>query len=438
MAEKLQDFPPKRAWGMLAILAGLYIISFIDRFALGLLVEPLKKDLAVNDVQIGLLFGTAFGIFYGAMGLPLARIADRFSRKWLIICCVVLWSSCTVGSGFASSFSVLVILRIGLAIGEAALSPSVYSLIGDLFPPKSRTLAATLYNASGMIGVSLAYVAGAELIAIITRLSPTGIIGGFQIWQIVLILCGLPGLLLAAIFAILGREPVRPPVPGELKGESLASVFRFAVSKGWLYLSLFLGAGFSQFATNAFIAWSPTYLSRRYGMTMVEAGRAYGYHNMIALVGGALVIPIIAKKLGDRRPEAIIWTAAVCVFLGAVACVASAFQTNAEHFLLFVTVGLFLSMGAGSAVLTSVHLITPPSMRATLFAMILICLTTLSYSVAPPLAALLSKLFPQQTQALLYGAAMVSALGGTLSCTLFLIGLKPFRRYLEEEATRTR
>jgi predicted MFS family arabinose efflux permease len=118
-----QPVPRWRAWMTLCLLGLLYLVSFVDRFILALLVQPLKQDLGISEVQLGLLFGTAFALFYALLGLPFARLADRYDRRRLILAGAVLWSLSTIASGFANSYGWLVLLRVGLAIGEAALTP---------------------------------------------------------------------------------------------------------------------------------------------------------------------------------------------------------------------------------------------------------------------------------------------------------------------------
>src|SRR5690606_10306357 len=137
---------------MLVLLCGLYILSLIDRMALSLFVAPLKADLAVTDFQLGLLFGTVFALVYCASGVWLARLADRGNRKRLIVAGVTLWSASTILSAFAADFTMLVVCRMGLAVGEAVLVPCAYSLLADIFPKRRRVLATSIFVAIGAAG----------------------------------------------------------------------------------------------------------------------------------------------------------------------------------------------------------------------------------------------------------------------------------------------
>lgn len=246
-----------RPWTMVVILSLLFVVSMVDRFALGMLVEPIKRDLGVTDVQLGLLFGSAFAIFFGVVTIPMARLADRRNRVRLIILAALTWSTCTMLSSMATSFAVLLVLRVGLAIGEAALTPAAYSLIGDALPPHRRTLGGAVFNAFGMAGAAGAYIMTAGVIEVTHNLQAAGYLSDFRIWQAVLIIIGAPGAVLILLFVLMVREPPRTAQPDHIEARSLADVLRYAWSQGWLYIGLFLGFGCIQLATNGFLAWAP-------------------------------------------------------------------------------------------------------------------------------------------------------------------------------------
>src|SRR3546814_3504386 len=125
-------------WRVVTIFALLYVVSFVDRLILALLVEPLKADLGISDTQIGLLIGTAFALLYAFLGVPIAWLVDRGNRTRIAAAGILVWSLATVGSGFVSSYSELLPLRMCLALGEAVLSPVYVSLIVDHFRREDR------------------------------------------------------------------------------------------------------------------------------------------------------------------------------------------------------------------------------------------------------------------------------------------------------------
>src|SRR3546814_13350498 len=150
----------KLGWITLAILSFAYAIAMIDRIILTLLVEPIKRDLQINDTQFGFLQGFAFAAFYAVAGLPLARIADNSSRKRLIAWGIAAWSFMTGLCALAWSYWQMVLCRIGVGVGEAALTPAAISMLSDLFPRSKRTRAIAIYASGGTVGSGLAYEIG--------------------------------------------------------------------------------------------------------------------------------------------------------------------------------------------------------------------------------------------------------------------------------------
>lgn len=422
--------PLGRAWAMIGVLSALFVVSMVDRFALGLLVEPLKRDLGVSDVQLGLLFGSAFAIFYGAITIPLARLADRGNRLQLIFFAVILWSACTILSGFATSFLMLVLLRIGLAVGEAALTPATYSLIGDALPPNRRTIGGAIFNAFGMAGASGAYMIGSAAISFTHAVQHAGHFVDFREWQAVFIIIGLPGLVLALILAAVGREPARTAAAHEVGAATFGDVVRYARSQGWLYPGLFLGAGCTVLGTNGFLAWTPTYLSRAYGMSIIDAGRVFGSYNFITFIAASIIVPFIGAWIGRRRPDGVILVGVACAALSTIFCVTAVLQPSPSLFLVCTFAGLFFAVGGASNAISSIHMFTPSRMRATLTALMLICLTTIALGVAPPLAGLLSSQFGSGKAALGVGLGLVAAFGGSMAVLLLFAARKRVLRYL--------
>jgi len=205
--------PPavSREWVTVILLGLLYIVSFIDRLILALMIEPIKSELHVSDVQMGLLIGSAFAIFYTLASIPLARVADTGNRKWLIVAGAGTWGAMTVASAFAGSFTVLLICRIGVGLGEAALVPAALSLIADLFPREKRALPTSIFVMIGACGAAGAMIIGAVVLklAISADFWVLSFIGETAPWRLTLILVGFPAILLTAAVAAIVREPGR-------------------------------------------------------------------------------------------------------------------------------------------------------------------------------------------------------------------------------------
>ena len=198
------------AWYALFVLVLVYIVNFIDRQILSILVGDIKRDLGVSDAQIGFLYGTAFAVFYALFGIPLGRLADSWYRGRLMAIGLTLWSSMTALSGFATSFGMLAAARIGVGIGEASASPAAYSMISDRFPKERRATALSIYSSGLYIGGAISLPIGGAVVAAWNSAypdpaaAPMGLAG----WQAAFLAVGIPGLLLA-LWVLTLHEPKR-------------------------------------------------------------------------------------------------------------------------------------------------------------------------------------------------------------------------------------
>lgn len=206
--------PPVRvsayAWYALIVLVLVYALNFIDRQILSILAQDIKRDLGLEDAQIGFLYGTAFAVFYALFGIPLGRLADSWYRGRVMAIGLALWSSMTALSGFASSFTMLAVARIGVGVGEAAASPAAYSMISDWFPKEKRATALSIYSSGLYIGGALSLPIGGFVLSRWNMAwpnpaeAPLGLVG----WQAAFLAVGIPGLLIA-LWVLSLKEPQR-------------------------------------------------------------------------------------------------------------------------------------------------------------------------------------------------------------------------------------
>ena len=274
-----EDYPNQiYAWYVVGVLTVAYIFSFIDRQIINLLVEPIREDLQLTDTQISLLQGIAFAMFYTLMGIPIARLADAANRRAIIAAGVFLWSLMTVMCGLAKSFGQLFAARIGLGIGEAALSPPAFSLFTDYFPPGKVTRAIAVFSGGSFLGAGLAYIIGGYVVDFVTGLDVVDIpvFGQIRTWQMAFIAVGLPGILLALLVLSL-REPARRGLLGDQpgavpKGIPIREIIAFLRKNRRAYGHHFIGASMFVMLAHAILSWAPAFFIRKYGWTPGEVG----------------------------------------------------------------------------------------------------------------------------------------------------------------------
>lgn len=215
------------AWYMLGVMAIVYVLNFVDRQMLTILAPDLKRDLGISDADFGFLYGTAFGVFYALFGIPLGKLADRWSRVRLLTIGLALWSAMTTLSGASRNFAQIAATRVGVGIGEATATPCAYSVISDYFPPRRRATALSIYSAGLYLGSGVSLFLGSRIAgwwndAFTGGAAPLGLAG----WQVAFMAVGLPGLLLAGWVASL-REPPRGRFEGVAAGVAEAEPFPF-------------------------------------------------------------------------------------------------------------------------------------------------------------------------------------------------------------------
>ncbi len=210
-----QPYPPsRRANYMLGVLLAAYILSFVDRNVLAILVGPIRQQFEISDFQFSLLHGWAFTLFYIVLGVPIGWLADRFSRRWIIIVGVSFWSLMTALCGFARSFGSLFLVRVGVGVGEATLSPAAYSLMSDYFPPERLRWATSVFAMGITLGTGASYMVGGFLYEFFSSvdLSHIALLADVQPWQATFITVGLAGFLVVALLALRARAAA--PAPG--------------------------------------------------------------------------------------------------------------------------------------------------------------------------------------------------------------------------------
>ncbi len=363
------------------------VFNFVDRQILAILAPSIREDLGLSDTQIGALSGVAFGIFYATLGIPIARLADRYSRVNIISICLGVWSLMTALSGFAHSFLHLLIARIGVGIGEAGGSPPSHSLIADYFAPEKRATAIGIYALGIPIGSLFGNFAG-------------GWIDEFFGWRNAFFLVGVPGIILAVILKLTVSEP--PRGYSEKRAPAIHHVpFIDVIRTMWGFRTfrfMALGTAAQAFVGYGFVAWMPSFLVRAHDMSIGEVGTALGL--IIGLFGGAgtLLSGVIGDKLGARDVR---WYMLVpaWAFLVAVPTGAAVFLAGDIWLVLAIyTLPAFLVNLNIGPTFAMAQALAPLAMRAAASALLLFIISIIGLVFGPTTIGILSDILQASWQ----------------------------------------
>lgn len=288
-------------WCVVLLLMAALVFSFVDRLGLALLVDPIRADLGVSDAQIGLLQGLAFGLFFAVIGVPMGWIADVWSRKGVVMLGVAVWSVATAACGFAAGFPELLLARIVVGTGEAALSPAGWSIIHDRFPRRLLGRAVSLFQAGSVLGAGLAMlITGAVYHAFQAGAGASlPLIAGHRPWQQTFVAIALPGLLFLVLLSLM-REPARLRSPAEVTGTDAKSAVGALLAERRLYGPLFLGMSCVILTSYALVSWAPPMLGRTFGWSPAVVGARYGLVVLMASPVGLLTGGWLVDRLGAK------------------------------------------------------------------------------------------------------------------------------------------
>jgi predicted MFS family arabinose efflux permease len=356
------------AWYGLFILSLINCFAYMDRIGLSILMELIKHDLHLTDAQLGLVSGFAFALFNVLLGLPLAWVADRYSRVKLLSICLVVWSAMTAVTGLARNYPQLFLARAGVGIGEAGCHPPAQSLIGDYFPRDKRALGIGLFNAGAAIGIA----GGMALI---------GWLGENYGWRAAMQIVGVMGIPLAVVTWFTLADPPRPAIRKEDRESMWQSVA--ALLRRRSYVHLVLGVSLALVGTQGFAVWSPTFLMRSFHMGMTEVGAWLGGVTAVSAVLGTVSGGVLVAWLMPRDARWELWLPALCTAACIPLFIAMIVSPAAWIVLTMKALNTFLGGIASSVGIAAVQSFAEPHRRATAIA-IAILLTSLLGTGAGP------------------------------------------------------
>jgi MFS family permease len=345
---------------VLLILFLVYTFNFIDRQIVGILAGSIKADLQLTDTQLGLMGGIAFALLYASLGIPIALLADRFNRVWIVTFSLALWSAFTALCGVAQGFWQLFLFRTGVGIGEAGGVAPSYSLISDYFPPAERARAFAVFSFGIPVGSAAGILFG-------------GLIAARIDWRMAFFVCGFAGLVLAPLLAFTVREPVRgrlDPSAATTAAPPLGEVLRTLTGKGSFWLITF-GATSSSTLGYGLAFWLPQFLARSFRMSLADLSL---YYSGIAFFGGVLGIWMggyLADRLGSTSKAAYGLVPAAAFVLSLPFYAAGMRSTSPVLAFFLFLIPSALGLVWLGPVITSIQHLVPPAMRATASAVFL-------------------------------------------------------------------
>ncbi|MFK7958088.1 MAG: spinster family MFS transporter [Lysobacterales bacterium] len=429
--------PGRSAWYAVTILTVAYTLSYIDRQVLALMVGPIRADLNISDSQFSLLHGLAFALFYTFLGIPIGRLADAKNRRNLIAVGVAFWSIATVYCGLVKNFWQLFVARMGVGVGEAALSPAAYSMLADLFPRKQLGRAIGIYSSGVFIGIGLSFIIGSM---VISALEARGgltlpLVGNLKAWQATFVIVGLPGLLLAGLVMTL-TEPVRRNVGTTAGAMPIRDVLAYVGNHRRLYLLHFFGFAMVTLLFNAIMAWAAEYFIRIHEMPRAEIGPKLGLLSVFfggsGIVCGGLLSDWLAKRgyLDAPFRAALIGV----IFLVPFAVAAPLMADATVSLWMFAPLLFFVSFPFGPAA-AGLQLMTPANMRAQMSAVYLFVVNLTGIGFGGTATALVTDFVFKDDNKLHWSMASIAAVGGILAAVLLAAALKPCRETMGEMAS---
>jgi MFS family permease len=423
------------SWYALFVLLFLYVLSLMDRQIIALMVTPLRRDLGLSDVQVGLLEGFAFVVMYTLAAIPLGWAVDRFSRRIVIFLGLTVWSLSCSGAGFVTTFAGLFASRVGVGVGEAALSPGAHSMLSDLFPRRKLSMALGVFVIGANIGVAVSYGLGGTLIhwlSVAEKLQ-LPLLGEFRPWQLAFLIAGAPGVALCwLLFTI--PEPVRQRQGGAASSQAVfAPVVRYVRTQSGALICVFVGFALNNLLGYTVLSWTPAFLERRFGWHIGEIGPALGI-----LLGGAGICAMLASgAIADRfytrgRHDISVRMSVVAMLVAAPLALCAFLAPTPQICLLFLTLTYFCTSSTVPNAATSLQLIAPNELRGRLAAGYIFLSNMVGQGMGPVTVGFITEHVFHNHRLVGYSLATVLPCAAVAGSVLLLIGLRSYGRALDQ------
>ena len=419
---------------LLGLMFLAYVVSFIDRQVLGVLVGPIKADLQLSDFQFSLLQGAAFAILYSVMAIPLGRLTDTKNRKLIVAIGVFGWSLMTIGCGMAKNFGQLFVMRMGVGVGEAALSPAAYSMIADSFTREKLTRAMAIYKAGLYVGGGLALVLGGYIYDYYDAIPDLSfpLLGSVNAWQATFVSVGLPGFLLSFMILFI-KEPTRKGMIRADDGSQPASlkireVFAFMfVEHRQLYISLFVGCSILAIVGAGYSSWFTEMLIRNFSLQRSHAGSLVGSVIILSGLLGVFSGPVFVgyfqrRNFADSNMRVLMFLSIALI----PTSIAAPQMSSHVMALVLLSVTVFFQASYMGVAAAAVQMVTPNQMRGQATAVYMFATNMLGLALGSTMVAVLTDFVFVDEGALMHSLSLISAVLLPMAAWIFWRGLNAF------------
>lgn len=443
VATEIPPAAPERSsyqWYVVIICMVAYILSFVDRQILSLMIEPIKADLMLSDTQFSLLQGLAFSLFYAFMGVPIAALADKKSRVKIISVGIAFWSLATAACGLSKNFIQMFLARLSVGAGEAALSPAFYSIVADLFPKHKLGRALGVYAIGAFIGSGLAFLIGGYVIGLLKDVSfvTLPMIGEIKTWQLTFMIVGLPGVLLALLMILTVREPERKGLKMDANGVAVKASFKnsigFIKTHKKTFFCHFIGFSFYTMMLYSLLGWAPAYYMRHFGLDASQTGYILGSIILVANTSGALFCGWLIDFFSKRGYSD------AAIRAGAIGCAAliipSVLFTQVNNMQLsfaLIFVAMFFSTFPIPASAAATQMLTPNQLRSQVSAKFLLISNLIALGVGTTAVALITDRYYENTLMVGNSISIVNAIAGLIGVFLLYKGCQYYRESMKVE-----
>ena len=371
---------PKKLTLFLLFLTAFF--NYADRYMLGILIPDIKADMNLSDTQIGFMTGIAFTLFYATLGIPIARLADIYSRRKIISFALGIWSLMTVLCGAAQNFVQLTIARVLVGVGEAGCTPPSQSIVSDTFQRNERSKALSIVALGSPVGLLLGFLLGGWI---------TDLYG----WRIALFAFGIPGIILAIFVFYFLKEPLRGESDGSIddgERESFRKVFIFLLSKP-TFRNCVLGQSVHGIVYLSLIGWLPSFFNRTHDLSISEIGTWLAFVLGFSQLAGIYLGGVLGDRLGSKDPRWYLWISGYTILIATPFYLIVFLWPTPQIAFFALTIPFFLSVMQAGPSYNVIQTIAGPKNRAVASAINILVINIIAGGIGPQVVGILSDSF---------------------------------------------